>query len=156
MKWVCWIPAALLVFAAASCNSNDDGLNLPTIEVSEAPMIDPAHHQDKSCVECHTDWNLVAMHDDSSSSFNSDCISCHGNMLHETTLSEDVGGVHLVKMPWLLQTSGQAEINNQLCLHCHPTVDLLEKSAGNIRRQVDVDICRGCHTSAGPGRELYK
>ena len=155
MKWACWMPTTLLILAAAGCSS-DDPLSLPPLEVTEAPMIDPAHHQDKSCVECHKDWNLVAMHNAESTSFNSDCISCHGSMQHETTLSESVGGVHLVKMPWLLQTSGESQINNQLCLHCHPTVDLLGKSAGNLRRQVDVDICRGCHTSAGPGRELYK
>lgn len=122
-----------------------------------APVVAaPAHHQGETCSSCHTDWNLVQMHDAASPSYNDDCITCHGDMSDETTLSNAVLGIHPRMCPYVYQAAGETEMNNNVCRYCHQSVDFLDHSAGNLRRQVDVDLCQNCHTRAGPGRELYE
>jgi mono/diheme cytochrome c family protein len=48
------------------------------------------------------------------------------------------------------------EKNDQKCLWCHRTVDLDQKSAGNLRRHVDVMLCSLCHGASGVEQQFYQ
>jgi len=121
--------------AGASCKQIvcDDG----TTEVVCAP---PASSQ-----------NFAATHDPNDPSYNSACLSCHADKLTEVTLSA-TPAFHPRKMG---ATAGGAPIipgatPSEKCVFCHKAVDMSpNRAAGNLRRNVDVAICTGCHTSGG-------
>jgi hypothetical protein len=94
--------------------------------------------------------NLIALHNSSSSQYNNQCVSCHGTMASETSLEPNIPAAHKVMMPFVPGVS-----DNDKCLHCHPTVDLVEQSAGALRRQVNPELCAACHSSRGPGLPFY-
>jgi cytochrome c553 len=97
------------------------------------------------------------MHDAASAQYNPDCISCHGDMTDRTTLSADVEEIHPTMIPWVLPAGGEPRINNQTCASCHESVDFLGGSAANLRKQVAVTICAGCHGPPGPATTtLYR
>ncbi|MEW6744940.1 MAG: hypothetical protein AB1486_19475 [Planctomycetota bacterium] len=148
-----WTPLVLLALISGwSCEENDYSTTVQEV----APINDPAHHQGKDCSTCHSEWNLVQIHDSSSPVYNGDCILCHGDMTDETTLSDSVPGIHPRMCPYVYQAAGALEISNEVCMYCHESVDLLGGSAGNLCKQVEASICQSCHTVAGPGRELYQ
>jgi len=98
--------------------------------------------------------NLIAIHNSESPSYDNDCIKCHGDMTSETTLNPNIQGIHPFMMPFAPAYKG--EITNDLCVSCHINVDFVEGSAGNLRRNVAVEVCVSCHTPRGPGKELYR
>ncbi|RJP18915.1 MAG: hypothetical protein C4520_13640 [Candidatus Abyssobacteria bacterium SURF_5] len=93
--------------------------------------------------ESFAGMNLIALHNSQSPQYMSTCVACHGSMKYETSLDPDVDGIH---QEMLEEIPGST--NNEKCLHCHRTVDLLEHSASKLRRQVNPDLCAACH---GPG-----
>jgi len=97
--------------------------------------------------------NLIAIHNSESLSYDNDCIKCHGDMTSEATLDPNIQGIHPFMMPFAPGYEGK--ITNELCVTCHISVDFVEESAGNLRRNVAVEQCVSCHTPAGPGKELY-
>jgi hypothetical protein len=40
------------------------------------------------------------------------------------------------------------------CADCHPSVDLREDSAGSLRKQVDPQLCAGCHSGGVKGAKV--
>ena len=48
------------------------------------------------------------------------------------------------------------EKDDQKCRWCHKTVDLDQKSAGNLRRHVDVMLCSLCHGVFGVEKQFYQ
>ena len=82
-----------------------------------------------------TNANDVAIHLNASQYASSQCITCHGNMQDETTLNSGVEGLH----------PKHTRVTTLTCTDCHTSVDLLQKSGANMRRQVDVDKCVDCH-----------
>jgi hypothetical protein len=79
--------------------------------------------------------NLITLHTASQPSYKvENCHACHNDRRGE--LSDDPQFA-----PWhALQTHSR-----QACTSCHRTVDLQSESGANIRRQVDVSLCQGCH-----------
>jgi len=118
-------------------------------------VIEPAHNWGEECSKCHTDWNLNAMHDANSPRYNSDCIKCHGNMLWEESLDANVEAIHPKMIKYVLSETGENEITSTTCRYCHRSVDFLEGSAGNIRKQVASSICADCHAPKGGAKVLY-
>jgi hypothetical protein len=121
----------------------------------ESKVIEPAHHWGEECAKCHTDWNLNAMHDANSSRYNSECIKCHGNMLWEESLDSEVEAIHPKMIKYVLPETGEEEITNTTCVYCHKSVDFVESSAGNIRKQVASTVCAECHAPKGGAKVLY-
>ncbi len=149
------IPAALAVLANGACDRGNDETTIISTTAPSPPNA-PAHGMKTSdCNSCHA-WNIVQLHDSGSPEYNSDCILCHGDMSDEKSLSASVPGIHPWMCPYVYQAAGQTEMNNDVCIYCHKSVDFLETSAGNLRKQVAASECRTCHTVAGPGRELYE
>jgi len=94
--------------------------------------------------------NLVAVHDVTSKSYDKACLACHLDKLGESSLAATTPGYHKRKMG--LNSAGKPIIPgntpDEKCVFCHRTVDMSpNRSAGNLRRQVDVAFCAGCHTT---------
>lgn len=90
--------------------------------------------------------NLYAIHDSTSSRYRDDCTSCHSSVLKGTELDSSVTSAHATMIQ---------HVPNGRCTYCHSTVDLLQGSAGNLRRQVSVTTCDACHGPNGPSTKQY-
>ncbi|MHC4605919.1 MAG: hypothetical protein ACYTAF_03180 [Planctomycetota bacterium] len=154
MRRTILLSAALAALLVTACDKKDENIFLTTTPATTAPT-DSAHHKGESCDACH-DWNIVQLHDAGSPEYNDDCMTCHGDMTDETTLSTSVTGIHPEMCPEVFQAAGTTTYTNAVCIYCHQSVDILGGSAGHLRKQVDVADCRTCHSVAGPGRELYE
>ena len=102
--------------------------------------------------------NPIPIHDKNSSQYRTDCssTSCHKSILKETSLDSSIMTFHVLKVldPDISKYFGKT--TDKKCLYCHKDTDLIEHSAGNIRRNVDVSICHYCHTKGNIGKEFYK
>lgn len=147
--------ALIMIFSGGCADDSGEGPPPGRKEKIVLSPVLPAHHEGEECTTCHTDWNLLALHDAGSAQYNADCIKCHGNMMWEESLSDLAPAAHPVMMPYALAETGEDTLDNSTCLYCHPTVDFLEKSAGNLRKQVAAGVCVQCHRPGERGRPLY-
>jgi hypothetical protein len=69
----------------------------------------------------------------------------------EQSFNPSIRSAHVAMLP---QTPG--EDTDIKCTWCHKTVDLTQKSSGNIRRHVDVTLCTFCHGSFGVEKQYYQ
>ena len=119
--------------------------------------------QVKKCTENCEDFgpfegNPIPIHDKNSDQYRSDCTNaaCHRNKLKETSLDSSIMTFHVRKVldPQFSKFFGKT--NDKKCVYCHKDTDLVEYSAGNLRKNVDVSICYYCHTKGSIGKEFYK
>ena len=90
--------------------------------------------------------NVIAMHNRTSRQYRKDCTKCHMQVVLEQSLEEPaIHTAHLAMAPFVPGKNGDSK-----CAFCHRTVDLLESSAGNVRRQVDAALCAVCHGTSRP------
>jgi cytochrome c553 len=91
--------------------------------------------------------NIIAIHDSNSEKYNKNCKECHADIRNAQSLDPSIPSVHVAMFP---ATPGKPGDNKQ-CIWCHRTVDLVlgtqtvEKSQGNLRKQVDATLCALCH-----------
>lgn len=92
---------------------------------------------------------VAALHRKGSSTYDLDCMRCHGEMTKdETSLSPSVPGVHQRMVPVINQLQGTQKTTNATCIRCHQDVDLSQSSAAHLRRDTPMKSCAPCH---GPG-----
>lgn len=103
-----------------------------------------------------TQPNYVAIHDPGSPSYDSKCLSCHADVLKETSLDPRVPSIHQVMVPYTPGFNPRKGITNEACIKCHQAVDVRDGSAAGLRVQVTRETCALCHRSVGPGKRLYK
>ncbi len=117
----------------------------------------------KKCTENCEDFepfegNPIPIHDKNSSQYRTDCTNaaCHRNKLKETSLDSSIMTFHVLKVldPQFSKYFGKT--NDKKCLYCHKNTDLVEYSAGSLRKNVDTSICYYCHIKGGVGKEFYK
>jgi len=117
----------------------------------------------KKCTENCEDFgpfegNPIPIHDKNSSQYRTDCTNaaCHRNKLKETSLDSSIMTFHVLKVldPQFSKYFGNT--NDKKCLYCHKNTDLVEYSAGSLRKNVDTSICYYCHTKGSIGKEFYK
>jgi len=94
--------------------------------------------------------NIIALHDSKSPQYRNDCLSCHSSILTEESLDPSVPTAHNAMLAQLPD-----ETTQEKCVHCHVTTDILQHSAGDIRRNVAVQICVTCHGPGGPSTKQY-
>ncbi len=82
--------------------------------------------------------NLVELHRSAAAMTNKQCLECHAKILTEKTLNKKVKTMHRVHLESKLETPKK-------CAACHASVDLRQGSAGALRKQVDPQVCAGCH-----------
>ncbi|MBI2924764.1 MAG: hypothetical protein HYY24_03560 [Verrucomicrobia bacterium] len=95
--------------------------------------------------------NLIGIHDPSSSRYNQDCISCHGDRTKEVALD---GKTPMAHSTMLLDFG----TGNNRCLNCHQGgPDFLTASSGGLREPVDISSanCVMCHGADGGAKEFY-
>lgn len=95
--------------------------------------------------------NIIASHDRRSPQYNNKCTACHQDVLDEQSLNPSIRTAHLVMLP---KTPGKSDSSK--CSWCHRSVDLVQQSAGNLRRQVDVALCVLCHGTFGLEKQFYQ
>ena len=95
--------------------------------------------------------NIIAIHDSSSPQYSKDCISCHADVLSAQSLVPSIPDVHVTMIPF---TPGEKDEGT--CVVCHRTADLVQGSAGNIRKQVKATYCAMCHGPTGPASQFYQ
>lgn len=117
----------------------------------------------KKCTENCEDFepfegNPIPIHDKNSSQYRTDCTNaaCHRNKLKETSLDSSIMTFHVLKVldPQFSKYFGKT--NDKKCVYCHKNTDLVEYSAGSLRKNVDTSICYYCHIKGGVGKEFYK
>ncbi len=89
--------------------------------------------------------DLIALHEDLTNVEKSECIDCHSNKAEETSLNPDIETPHVIHIPIMDE-----------CNVCHKKADLLEGSAAALQKQVDPQICNGCHGPGGSAPQLYQ
>lgn len=113
----------------------------------------------KDCQEQEPfEGNPIPIHDKNSRQYRTDCTNtaCHKDILKETSLDSSIMPFHVLKVLDHDISKYFGKTTDKRCLTCHKNTDLLEHSAGNIRRNVDVSICHSCHTKGNIGKEFYK
>lgn len=91
-------------------------------------------------------YELIAIHDPDSGSYNGDCIGCHTDRTTEVALDSVTPAAHSTMSPFF-------GTGNRRCTKCHQSgPDFLAMSAGGLRKQVDMERanCAGCHGVVAP------
>lgn len=95
----------------------------------------------------NVDFSLIRVHDPESEEYDDDCISCHGDLMNEYASD----GVTPMAHSTMVRLHGGG---NDRCIGCHAGgVDFLSGSAGEVRKQIDVEdsLCTVCHGKTVPG-----
>ena len=85
--------------------------------------------------------NIIAIHDSSSDEYEKNCSECHEGILSENSRDPNIPVAHESMFGFAPGKPG----DDKQCIWCHRTVDLVQGSAGNIRKQVDATLCTMCH-----------
>jgi hypothetical protein len=91
--------------------------------------------------------NLVALHKDASKLNNKECLSCHAAIMKATSLNKKYKTFHRLHLESKLETPKK-------CSECHKSVDVINGSAAALRKQVDPQICAGCHSGGVKGAKV--
>jgi hypothetical protein len=91
--------------------------------------------------------NLIDLHKNAGNQNNNDCLSCHTKITTEVSLNEKFKPLHRVHLESKLDTPKN-------CSDCHQSVDLREGSGAALRKQVDPQLCAGCHSGGVKGAAI--
>jgi hypothetical protein len=76
---------------------------------------------------------------------------CHSDIAAQETLNSAYDEAHKEMLEFTPGNDTRSK-----CLYCHQDVDLLQHSAGNLRKNVAVEVCDVCHGPNGPGKQFYQ
>ncbi len=86
--------------------------------------------------------NIIAIHDSSSEKYKKKCSECHADIAKAQSLEPSIApAAHVAMFDFAPGKPG----DDKQCIWCHRTVDLVQGSAGNLRKQVDATLCTLCH-----------
>jgi len=91
--------------------------------------------------------NLVDLHANAGKLSNKECLACHAKIKKDVSLNPKFKMFHRVHLESKLATPKN-------CVDCHTSVDLREGSAAALRKQVDSQICAGCHSGGMKGAKV--
>ncbi len=91
--------------------------------------------------------NLIDLHKQAAQLKSQECLSCHASVKKEVALNQKFKTLHRVHLESKLETPKN-------CTDCHNSVDLREKSASALRKQVDPQLCAGCHDGGLKGAKV--
>ncbi len=91
--------------------------------------------------------NLVDLHKNAGKTSNKECLACHAKITKEVSLNKRFKTLHRVHLESKLATPKK-------CADCHQSVDLRNGSAAALRKQVDPQICAGCHSGGVKGANV--
>lgn len=91
--------------------------------------------------------NLIDLHKNAGNLGNKECLACHASIKTEVTLNKKFKTFMRLHLESKLETPKN-------CSDCHQSVDLREGSAASLRKQVDPQICAGCHSGGVKGAKV--
>ncbi len=91
--------------------------------------------------------NLVEPHKSAGKMTNKECLACHANIKKDVTLNKKYKTFHRVHLESKLGTPKN-------CVDCHQSVDVRNGSGAALRKQVDPQICAGCHRGGVKGAKV--
>ena len=91
--------------------------------------------------------NLVELHKNAGKLTSKECLACHANIKKDVTLNKKFKTYHRVHLESKLDTPKN-------CADCHQSVDVRNGSAAALRKQVDPQICAGCHSGGVKGAKV--
>jgi hypothetical protein len=71
------------------------------------------------------------------------------------TLNRKIKDAHVAMVPFAPGYDPKAGATNQVCIGCHTNVDVLQHSAGQIRKNVSMSLCAACHNKEGPSSKKF-
>jgi hypothetical protein len=98
-------------------------------------------------VSAAAERNLVALHLNAGKTVNKECLACHVKITKDVSLNPKFKMFHRVHLESKLGTPKN-------CVDCHSSVDLREGSAAALRKQVDPQLCAGCHSGGVQGAKV--
>ncbi len=91
--------------------------------------------------------NLIDLHKNAGNLSNMECLSCHASIKKDVTLNKKFKTFMRLHLESKLDTPKK-------CADCHQSVDLREGSASALRKQVDPQLCAGCHSGGVKGAKV--
>ena len=91
--------------------------------------------------------NLVMLHKTAGKMSNKECLSCHAKIMKEVSLNKKYKMFHRLHLESKLATPKK-------CSDCHQSIDVRNGSAAALRKQVDPQICAGCHSGGVKGAKI--
>jgi len=88
--------------------------------------------------------NLISLHRDAGKLSNKECLACHAGIKKDEALNKKFKTLHRVHLESKKGTPKK-------CSECHTSVDLRQGSAAALRKQVDPQLCAGCHSGGVDG-----
>ncbi|MBI4013193.1 MAG: hypothetical protein HY359_12825 [Candidatus Rokubacteria bacterium] len=100
--------------------------------------------------------DLAAIHTAGASQFDGACLGCHGDIMTRKTASPKFKEAHAAMIPFLPDYDPKVGVTNATCQSCHTTVDVVQHSGMQIRKNADVASCTACHGRTGmASRKFY-
>lgn len=101
--------------------------------------------------------NVAAWHDPGNPQYKPQCLSCHQQILKDSSLDPRIAAFHQAMLPYTPGYSPRKGATNDNCVFCHRNkVDFDQKSGASLRRNVAVEACVYCHGRSGPGPVYYR
>ncbi len=91
--------------------------------------------------------NLIELHKNAGKLSNKECLTCHASIKTEVTLNKNFKTFMRLHLESKLETPKN-------CSDCHQSVDLREGSGSALRKQVDPQVCAGCHSGGVKGAKV--
>jgi nitrate/TMAO reductase-like tetraheme cytochrome c subunit len=91
--------------------------------------------------------NLIELHKNAGNLSNKECLACHPSIKKDISLNKNFKTFMRLHLESKLDTPKN-------CSDCHQSVDLREDSAASLRKQVDPQICAGCHSGGVKGAKV--
>lgn len=93
--------------------------------------------------------NLIDLHANAGRLANKECLACHARITTDVSLNKKIKTYHRLHLASKLTTPKN-------CADCHQSVDLRDGSAAALRKQVNPELCAGCHSGGVKGaKTLY-
>ena len=101
--------------------------------------------------------NLTAVHDPNSAAYNDNCLSCHADILKQSSSDPRVLAFHQAMLPYTPGYNARKGAQNKNCVTCHrDAIDFRQESGISLRRSVSIESCVYCHGRSGPGPVYYR
>ena len=94
-----------------------------------------------------TEKNLIELHKNAGKLNNKECLACHADVKKDVSLDKKFKTFMRLHLESKLDTPKN-------CADCHQSVDLREGSAAALRKQVDPQLCAGCHSGGVKGAKV--
>jgi len=91
--------------------------------------------------------NLLDLHASAGKLSKKECLACHARIATDVSLNKKIKTFHRLHLESKLATP-------KGCADCHQSIDLRDASGAALRKQVDPQVCAGCHSGGMKGAKV--